>query len=172
MSIDKLESLYEALAKTPDIQVGVFSGKTSRSDGDMDNAALAKIHEFGSPEHGLPARSMLRIPLADHAQQIMAPFFSHGMEFLKTNTLKQLYENVGAAGLKIVMQAFDTGGFGKWVPLTYGTMLAKLNRGKNGTSLKKRKGILAKIYSGQVGMGILIDTAQLRRSFSYRVRMK
>lgn len=172
MDIKKLLSLAEGLKHTPDIQVGVFSGKTDRKSGDMTNADLARIHELGSPEHGIPARSMLRTPIADHAQQIMESVKGHSEGWLKESGPMKIWKMVGIAAEKIVLQAFATGGFGKWPALKYATLLAKLNRGKKGKSLARRKGIIAQIYSGEVGMGILIDTGQLRRSFSSRVRMK
>lgn len=167
MDISKLTGFYEALKTKPSIQVGVFSGKTARKDGALTNADLAMYHELGSPEHNLPARSMLKVPIADHAQEIMEPFKGKAEQFLYKSTLLNLYKLIGIAAEKVVIQAFATGGFGKWAPLTYGTLLAKLKG-----SLKVRKGKLAQIYSGQVGQGILIDTSQLRRAFSSRVVMK
>lgn len=167
MSIDKMKSLIEGLKQRPDIQVGVFSGKTARPDGELTNAALAQIHEYGSPEHNIPPRSMLRVPIAEHSKEIMEPFKGQAESFLAKSSLLKLYKLIGVAAEKIVQQAFATGGFGKWASLKYATLLAK-NKG----SLKKRKGTLAQIYAGQVGEGILIDSGQLRRSFSSRVIMK
>lgn len=172
IDIKKLLSLAEGLKHRPDIQVGVFSGKTARKSGDMTNADLARIHELGAPEHGLPARSMLRTPIMDHSQEIMAAVRGHAEEWIKESGHMKVWKLVGIAAEKIVLQAFATGGFGKWPALKYATLLAKLNRGKKGKSLSKRKGIIAQIYSGEVGMGILIDTSQLRRAFSSRVKMK
>lgn len=187
MDIKKLQDLYEGLKETPHIEVGVFSGKSARSDGPLTNAALASIHEFGAPKAGIPPRSMLRVPIADHAKEIMAPARGKAEAFLKRGTLLQLYKTIGVAAEKIVLQAFQTGGFGKWPSLKYSTLLQKL-RGphgarqverkgklvwinKKGRSLAKRKSLIGQIYAGQIGEGILIRTGQLRRSFSSRVRM-
>ena len=168
MDIEKLHQLAEGLKTRAVIQVGVFSDSSSRkSSGELTNADLAMYHEFGSPEHGLPARSMLRVPLADHAQEIMAPFRGKAAAYLAKGTILNLYKLIGIAAEKIVLGAFKTGGYGKWASLKGSTLLAKLKG-----SLKKRRGTLAKIRSGQLGEGILIDTGQLRRAFSYRVRMK
>lgn len=168
VDIKKLRQLYEGLKKRPDIQVGVFSGKGSRKgDSGLTNAELASYHEYGAPEHGLPARSVLRTPLADHAQQIMAEVKGKEVEFLKEGGSMKLWKLIGIAAEKVIIQAFDTGGFGKWAPLTYKTLMSKVKG-----SLKKRKGKLAQIYAGTVGMGILIRTGQLRRAYSSRVRMK
>lgn len=165
MNIKKLQDLYENLKQTPHIEVGVFESKSARKD-KLTNADLAMYHEYGSPAHNLPARSMLKVPLADHAQDLIAVFKGKAEAFLVKGTLRQLYNLVGKAGEKIVIGAFDTGGYGKWPPLTYGTLL-----GKSKGSLKVRKGKLAQIYAGLTGQGILIRTGQLRRAFSSRVRM-
>lgn len=166
MDLKKLQALREGLKMKVAIQVGVFQGKSARKDGPLSNADLASIHEYGSPEHGLPARSMLKIPIAEHAQQIMAPFKGKGEEFLAKEKLIKMYKLIGVAAENIVRQAFATGGFGKWAPLTYRTLMAKLSG-----SLKTRKGKIAKISKGQIGQGILIDSGQLRRAFSSRVKV-
>lgn len=169
IDIKKMQDLLENLKQTAHIEVGVFAGKSARPDGGLTNATLASIHEYGSPVHNLPPRSMLRTPIHDHAKEIMAPFKGKVDALLKKGTLLQMYKTIGVAAEKIVDQAFDTGGFGRWPSLTYKTLLAKSAR--VGRSLKTRKGKLAQIYAGLVGEGILIRTAQLRRSFSSRVRM-
>lgn len=165
MDLKKMQSLYEGLKTKAVIQVGVFADKSARND-TLTNASLAAIHEFGSPEHNLPARSMLKIPIADHAQEIMEPFKGKADSFLRKGTLLQLYKLIGVACEKVVDGAFQSGGYGKWAPLKYSTLLAKFKG-----NLKTRKGKLAQIYAGQVGEAILIKTGQLRRSFSSRVRM-
>lgn len=167
MSIDKMKSLLEGLKHVPEIQVGVFEGKSARSDKGLTNADLAMIHEYGSPEHNIPPRSMLKVPISEHAKEIMEPFKNKAEAFLATAKLMDVWKSIGVACEKIVQQAFDTGGFGKWPSLKYATLLAKAKG-----SLKKRKGTLAQIYAGQVGQGILINTGQLRRAFSSRVRMR
>lgn len=166
-SLEKLETLYESLKRRPVLQVGVFASKDARKSGDSTNATLAAIHELGAPEHGLPARSILKTPLHDHASDIMAPIKGKASQLLEKGGVELLYNSVGAACIKVIEQAFATGGFGKWAPLKYSTMLAKL-RG----SLSKRKQQIAKVYTGEHGMGILIDTGSLRRAFSYRLVMK
>lgn len=170
VDLKKLTDLYESLKTKPHIEVGVFSGKNARDDS-MTNATLAAVHELGAPEHGLPARSMLRVPLSDHASEIMASIRGGAQKMLLADGPLLLWKTVGIACEKVVSQAFDTGGFGKWAPLKYETLLAKLNVGKNGRSLKKRKSIIGQIYTGQVGMGILIRTGELSKAFSSRVRM-
>lgn len=183
MDIKKMQQLYQGLKQKADIQVGVFSGgarhngnirstgsgKKKKTDSGLTNASLAAIHELGSPEHGLPARSMLKVPIADHAQEIINVFKGKADAYLYKGTLEKLYKLVGIACEKVVDGAFASGGYGKWAPLRYETLLGKLRKGHR--NLHWRKLTIAQIYAGNIGMGILIKTAQLRRAFSSRVRM-
>lgn len=166
MNLDKLKGLVESLKTKPTVQVGVFSNKTGRRD-DMTNASLAAIHEFGDTRHGLPARSILITPLKDHAKEIMASVKGKAGELADKGKVAQLWKLTGIAAEKVILQAFSSGGFGKWAHLKGATILAKLHG-----SMKKRRATLAKVYSGQSGEGILIDTGELRRSFSSRVVMR
>lgn len=166
MDLTKMEKLVEQLKTKAVIQVGVFADKTARKSGKMTNAALAQIHELGSPEHNLPPRSMLRTPIHDHAQQIMKPFIGHAEAFLAKGTLLNLYKTIGIACENVVSGAFTSGGYGKWPSLTYRTLMGKL-KGSAATRLNKYWNIRA----GNVGEGILIRSGELKRSFSSRVRM-
>lgn len=166
MSLEKLKGLRESLKTKPCIQVGVFGEKSGRKDS-MTNATLASIHEHGDERHGLPARSMLRIPIKDHAAEIMASMKDRAHLLIEKGKLKQAWTLLGIAAEKIVLGAFATEGYGKWPQLTYATLLGKLKG-----SLKKRKDKIAAIYTGSAKGGILIATGQLRRSFGSRVFMK
>lgn len=169
MNIEKMNSLIEGLKTKATIQVGVFEKNTARKEAGMTNAAVAEIHELGSPSHNIPARSFLKIPLADHRDEIINVFKGKAESFLKAGTLINLYKLVGIQCEKIVDGAFNSGGYGKWAPLRYETILGKLRKGHR--NLHWRKLTIAHIYAGNIGMGILIATSQLRRSISSRVRM-
>lgn len=167
VNLKKLTDLYEGLKTRATVQVGVFQDKSARKQGGLTNADLAMYHELGSPAHGLPPRSMLKTPLADHAQQIMAPFIGKAEAYLQKGTIKKMYLLIGIAAEKVVLGAFKTGGYGKWAPLKNSTIWRKL-RG----SVQSRANRFWNIKAGNTGMGILIDTAELEHSFSSRVRMK
>jgi hypothetical protein len=176
MSIEKMQKLAEQLKTRPDIQVGVFTNGARKNRsvrtqkkgtrGTLTNADLATIHELGAPSVGIPPRSMLAGPIHDHTKEIMEPIRGKADDLLKTSGALGLWKLVGIACEKVVLGAFSTGGYGKWAPLKRSTLLAKLKG-----SLSKRRGQIAQIYAGQTGMEILIDTGQLRRAFSSRVRM-
>lgn len=167
IDIEKLKEMYENMKHRPEIQVGVFASSSSRKKGGLTNADLAAIHEYGSPAHHLPPRSMLKVPIKDHIAEIMAPLRGQAVKLVNSKGSMALWKSIGIAAEKVVLQAFATGGFGKWAPLTRGTLLAKLKG-----SLHKRQLTIGHIMAGNVGMGILIDSGQLRRAFSSRVRMK
>ncbi len=167
MDIRKLNQLYEGLKEKPTIQVGVFMAKTHRKVEGLSNADLAMIHEKGAPERGLPARSMLKVPLADHAQQVMGVAKGLAHMLADNGGPKRLWKLVGIAAEKVVLGAFSTGGYGKWPSLKYSTLLGKLKG-----SLATRRSKIGQMYAGQIGEGILIRTGQLRRAFSSRVIMR
>lgn len=165
VDLNKLKGLYESLKTRAAIEVGVFSDKNGRKD-EFSNATLAAIHEYGSPKHNLPARSVLKIPLKNHASDIMASIKGLAHAMLTRVESMKIYKTIGIACEKVIIQAFDTGGFGAWAPLRYSTILAKLTG-----SLKKRRKNLIKTYTGEHGQAILVDTGQLRRAYASRVRM-
>lgn len=171
MNIEKMRDLYDGLKHRPSIQVGVFEAKTVRKKEGLTNAFIASVHEHGAPEHGIPQRSFLRIPIKDHAQEIMASIKGKADMILKTTHALGMWKLVGIAAEKVVDGAFQTGGYGKWAPDSYKTLLAKLNKGKF-RNLHRRKLTIAHIFAGNIGMGILIDTQQLRRSITSQVKMK
>lgn len=166
MNLDGLIELRDTLKNKPKLEVGVFGDRTYRNTGEMSNADIACVHEYGAPAVHIPARSFLKTPLAEHSEQIMAPFKNRIKELVKKEGLANVMKAVGVACLQVVDEAFRTGGYGKWAPLKGSTLMAKLKG-----SLKKRKNTLGKIYAGQVGEGILIDSRQLQRSMAFRVRM-
>lgn len=171
MNLEHLHKLKEGLKHRPCIQVGVFQKKNARKEEGMTNATLAAIHEFGAPEHGLPARSVLKVPISEHAKEIMQSVKGKADMIVKARDIKSLWSLVGIAAEKVISKAFDTGGYGKWAPLRYETLMKKLNIGKF-RNLHRRKLTIAHIFAGNIGMGILIDRGELRKSYLSRVVMK
>lgn len=173
-SLKQLTGLAEALALKPVIQVGVFTGKSARkndSDGPT-NADIAAAHEFGLPKSNLPPRSILRTPISDHAKEIMAAARAEAETLLiEPLKVKTLYQRIGIACEKVVIRAFDTGGFGKWAQLAFSTIIAKLRRRKV-HKYKRTKMALDQIRGVAPASAILIDRGELRRAFSSRVRFR
>lgn len=170
MDIEKLKALAESLKTVPHIEVGVFASKSARKDV-LTNATLAAIHEYGDPRHNLPPRSMLYTPIKDHAKEIMKSMKERAHELIDSGKVANTWKLIGIAAEKVVLGAFATNGYGKWAPLSPSTIAGKFGR----LSGKKLKDARTLMYTGQKTMATLfstlIQTGQLRRAFSSRVRM-
>lgn len=114
--LDKLVRLLKR-GSLAGVKIGIFGSHASRSDG-KSNAEIGMYHEFGTST--LPQRSFLRVPIATH---LGAELQSSGA--FDKNALKQVMDQgsitpwlklVAAVAEKIVSDAFDTGGDGKWPP--------------------------------------------------------
>jgi hypothetical protein len=118
--MDKLEKAFKG--KLPVARVGVLGASNARKDQNT-NAAIGAKHEFG--DDGMPVRSFLRVPIKDNLEQYMekSGFFNKNAV---TNAIKQqgfvaFVTMLGVLGQRIVLDAFSSGGFGKWKPsdMTY-----------------------------------------------------
>lgn len=116
----------------------------------MTVAQVAAVHEFGSPEHNVPARPMLRTAAAYHAHEI-GPFFAP--------ILKRYVEGRGEPDATMrrigsfwkgkVRRMFITEAENTWKPLKEETLEAR--RAKKFFGTKK-----------------LLDTKHLRESLDYK----
>ena len=150
LNLKPLDKIYKALKNSKtSAKVGILGNKNHRHDGGS-NAEIGLRHEFGDPEGNLPQRSFLIMPLTTRLFKELekSGMFSDDMikEIIKTGELTKYVEKVGIAGVSVVLQAFDSGGFGTWKSLNEKTL-----------KYKKVK-------------QILIETHQLRDSISYEVK--
>lgn len=148
MKIEGLEKIIKALkAKPPIARVGILGSK-KRTDSALSNAAVGAAHEFGTST--LPMRSFLRIPIAERLDKELESSNAFDQDVLKKvidqKSLTAWTEKVAITAQKIVLEAFDTQGFGKWQALKPETM-----------SRKKVKQILT-------------ETQQLRNSIEWDVK--
>ncbi len=108
------------------------------------NAAVGALHEFGTSK--LPMRSFLRMPITEKLSgelENSKAFTEDALkEVVKQGTMLAWLYDLAALAEKIVSDAFDTGGFGKW---------PKTKRENN---------------TGQT----LVDTQQLRNSITSEVK--
>ena len=130
-------------------KVGIFSGENSRDEGKLTNAEIGARHEFGVISEGLPRRSFLRDPIEIKNKELL----SQATKIIKANIDKEngdekIFELIGIVGESIVQEAFASGGFGTWKPLSPATVAEKGNS------------------------TILIDTVQLRRAVISKVDKK
>lgn len=130
-------------------RVGVLGNGAVRSgDQNISNYELALIHEFGTLDGKIPARSFLRMPVERNKKELLN-FAEKNADKLLNDDVRPFFEKLGAWGQGIVQQAFDSDGFGQWPPNKQSTIDAK---GGKDTPL--------------------IDTGNLRKSVSYDVKVK
>ena len=144
LNLRSLENFLKATkAKMPLVKVGIFSNKNSR-EGESTNASIGAMHEFGT--ENMPKRSFLRMPLTKYLDKeiVNSDLFSEKnlKQIIKTKSFHQLGEAIGAIAVKVVDDAFQTGGFGEWKE-----------------SIMDDK----KVHQ------TLVETGQLRRSIAYEV---
>lgn len=144
----QLNLFVKALSDTHVVNVGIFGRKSGRKEkGGMSNADVGFIHEFGGPK--MPKRSFLRMPLYLKSEDILARVVAAGaLKKLAMGKMVGVLRDLGISCEAAILAAFDSGGFGSWLPLARSTI--------------RRKGSSA----------VLIDTGQLRRSIASEVAEK
>lgn len=149
VNTDILDKLYRTL-KTNRVtaRVGILGDKNVRTQGaEKSNATIGAEHEYGVPSKGLVQRSFLRMPLTEFLPKELAKagFFNEALfkETIEDGDLKKYVEKVAIAGVAVVLQAFDSRGFGRWK--------------ESNMDFKKVK-------------QTLVETGQLRDSIDYEVK--
>lgn len=129
LKVDGLDKLLKALkSKPPVARVGILGSKNARSGKENSNATVGAAHEFGTSK--LPMRSFLRVPLTDNLQKYMEKsglLDKEAMELvIKQGSLVPWIKKVAIIGESIVLDAFSSGGFGKWKPSNMDKKLVKM----------------------------------------------
>lgn len=123
INVKGLDQLLKALkGKMPVARVGVLGENTVRGTGTAQesptNAQVGAWAEFGTSKS--PVRSFLRMPITVFLQKRMESSGLFTKEELKRvvtqGTLLPWLKKVGILAEGIVVEAFDTGGFGTWQP--------------------------------------------------------
>lgn len=154
VDIKGLKKLAEALGDDFEIRVGILGSKAARRNGkgDITNAEIGFINEFGSEKRKIPGRSFLGMPLRLYFAEYVKNKKSFGnkevKEAVKQGTLLLLAKKLGLVAEEVVEDAFATSGFGNWE--------------ENKPSTIKRKGSDMP----------LIDTGELRRSITSEAKKK
>ena len=154
-NIDGLERIRKNLEESKlTAKLGIFGDEDKRDDETNDetlvtNAYIGAGHEFGVPSSKLPRRSFLLDPLTIKGKELTKKVEQIIDKYIdEENGIEKILELVGIYGESIVQEAFESGGFGTWQPISEATA--------------KRKG------SSQ----ILIDSSQLRRSVISKVEKR
>lgn len=146
-----LDGLLRALRqKLPVVRVGILGSTASRTSGEKsngpNNAEVGAAHEFGTSK--MPQRSFLRVPLNDNLNTAVSLAGGYDddtlKEVIKLGSIKPWLEKIAKVAEGVVLDAFNTAGFGKWKPWSTG-------------------------YSNTTGT-LLVDTTQLRDSITSDVK--
>ena len=146
IDLSGLQQLDKFLSNQKQALLGIFQSEDARDDKES-NVAIAAKHEFGSFSENIPQRSWLRMPVKVKAKDIAG----NAAIAIKNNLTNPkgadiVAKSIGAAGLGVIQEAFDTKGFGQWKPNSPATIAAK--GGKNTP---------------------LIDKAEFRQSITFSV---
>ena len=133
LNMKGLEQLLKGFKDLPTVRVGILGDKSaSRRDniaktgkkfkgGDLSvqtNADIGLKHEFG--KDGMPIRSFLRMPLTVGLQAALeqSKFFDENAlkKVILAGNLNEWFAKIGIVAESVIMDAFDSGGFGKWKP--------------------------------------------------------
>jgi len=166
-----LKVMQSALKKMVDnhyvVQVGVFGDKAMRKsaeDKGLTNAEIGLIHEMGSVSRNIPRRSFLWDTFANHGQELMETLKPHVEALFKKGKVELYLKEVGIASTNLVIEAFQTSGWGAWPQNAYSTIMRKLKG-----SLAKRRQMAAEVlYEGATHTKPLIKTGQLWQAISSR----
>lgn len=169
--ITGLQVMQSALKKMTEghyvVQVGVFGNKTGRNDQDengLTNAEIGLIHEMGSVSRNIPRRSFLWDTFANHGKDLLPVLKDPVATLLKTGKIEEYLKVAGVAATNLVVEAFQTSGWGAWPANSYRTLLGKLK----GNLAKRRQQAAEVLYEGATHAKPLIHTGQLWQAISAR----
>lgn len=150
VNLKALDALRELFDGSKEVRVGIMGSDAARpvGDGEINNAGLGMVHEFGSVTNNIPSRSFLRMPVERSEPFIVKAVVSAKNkieEGIEGGNADAAYDILGIAAENAVQEAFATGGYGKWAA--------------NKPATIKRKGSSAP----------LIDSGEMRRSVTSKV---
>jgi hypothetical protein len=121
----KLEDLIKNLKENHFTDVGVF--ETAKTADGKQVAEYGAYNEFGSVSvaNRPPKRSFIRMPLEVKQDDIRKYAEKHSQEHLEKGDVKAIFEDIGIACEAKIQEAFDTRGFGSWVPNAESTIKQK-----------------------------------------------
>ena len=118
LDVSGLEQLEKMLnQQKTSIKIGILGDKNLRKDGGS-NAEIGVVHEYGNDT--MPQRSFLRVPISSNLRKALS---EAGLlekkavqQAIETGSFQELAELIAIEGVGVVMDAFDSGGDGKWKP--------------------------------------------------------
>lgn len=143
MDLKGLDAIIKSLKTVPTIRVGILGGSSTRSGkGKETNATIGARHEFGTST--LPIRSFLRMPITEKFQSFLekSNLFDENAfkRVVKEGSILQWAKALAITAEACILEAFATGGFGKWKPSNFA-------RKKNAETLVETKQLRDSITS-------------------------
>jgi len=130
--LKKTQELYKNLERSKNLEVAVglpvekVTGKAYKNKGKGKDKTIIEVgayHEYGI---GVPKRSFLRSPLAIKEREINKELKRQFKAIIeKGKKPEKALGLVGVEAVNIIIDAFKTGGFGTWLPLSMSTIEAK-----------------------------------------------
>jgi hypothetical protein len=166
VKVDRIKDLLEDLLNLAKKQVlvGVPESTDAREDSPIGNAALAYIHDQGSPLANIPQREFMRPGIRKAQEKINKELFQVAKAYLEedeANVDLHLHKAglIAASSIKSVLNEGE--GF---APLKRGTTLARLRQRKAAKKWDKEK------REATMGaMHPLVNTGELRGAITYVV---
>lgn len=155
LDTNRLRDLGEQLkaAKGSYVKVGILGDDARPKEaGKLSGPDLGAVHELGdaSSKPPVPRRSFLKEPLIEQLPQAIQ---QKGPEFWEKALLEKgvlwSLAVLGVEGENVVQKGFDTGGYGKWLPLAPFTVRKK----KGSTVILIEKGFMRKAVHSAVVKG-------------------
>jgi phage gpG-like protein len=146
----KLDEFIKGISKNAYVDIGILQGDI-HPNSKVSTAFIGAVHEFGTDRAGrgnnvtIPERSFIRMPLIEKGEEIQKFAEKELEKNLADGDIEKILSMLGEGAVAKIQEAFETGGFGKWPPLSEVTI--------------ERKGSSA----------ILIDQGFLRKRISYKV---
>jgi hypothetical protein len=175
---DRLKSILDSLRGLTKSQVlvGIPEDKTDRS-GQITNAALGYIHEFGAPGANIPARPHLIPGVRKSASQYM-PHLRKAAEFALAGEPQKMQHSlmrVGIIASSAVRKEITTGNFVPLSPMTVARRheargTASMRAGEKRYMALVRLGMTPQSAQDATGIRPLINTGALRNAYTYVIR--
>ncbi len=176
---DRLRRAVDALGRVQ-VTVGIHGADGARKDGEFTNVQIGAVHEFGSPENKIPARSFIRAGIDEGADQIRQAGEELAQRVIDgTLRARQAADQIGLFAVGHIQARMAQG---LKPNLAHSTIMQRLAKSRKGRAALKAlasavrnpesKGAankLAKFAGVAAQIKPLIDTGQLRQSIAHKV---
>ncbi len=143
-NLDGLNEVLDKMGADLATRVGVLGGNSEREEGELTNAEIGAVHEFGNEVN--PPRSFLRFPLQLKGKEIIKALSSKSArEAFESGDYEEVYKILGISAEVVVQEAFETGGFGQWPALKPETVAKKGSAAKLIETGELRKAITSDV---------------------------